>query len=112
MNAENPSSTETSQIFWPSFFLTLAFIFFLLFQLQSTWNATNRLHRQKKELVLQQEQALVKVARARTMQTLLHGLANDLLNLAKTDSEIGKIVDKYQIRWTNPQTSPPPPVSQ
>lgn len=105
MNTPHDPFAKPPCVFWPKFFLVQAFVIFLASQICLTWNGTSQLKAQEKAISQQLERSRNEIAQARNMQNLLEGMANDLLNLASTDSEVRKIVDKYQIRKKTSTTS-------
>lgn len=103
-DSENPSC---SCCFWPILLLILAFDCYLATQLQLAWRGTDRLKQQNAALATRIEQAEGQMKGLRTWPTVLEGVAKDLLEMAKTDSEVRKIVDKYQIRQNAPVAPAP-----
>jgi hypothetical protein len=101
----NEEETSYHFPFWPAFFLTLAFTSFLLFQADTLFKRTQDLKRQEQALRRQSENAQTQLAAARNMSALLEKLANDLLVLGTIDSDARKLVEKYQIRKTDPTTT-------
>ena len=86
-----------------------AFNLFLASQIHNTWRGTTRLKEQQEIFANRIRQAEGQLAAARTIMTTLEGLCNDLLDLSKTDSEIRRIVDKYEIRKNQPARATNPP---
>ena len=72
------------------------------------WNAGSNLSRQEILLDEQMGRARQEAVQARTMQVTAESMANDLLSISKSDPEIRRIVEKYQIRRTTSGTSPAP----
>jgi len=92
--------------FWPCLLVVLAFDFYLATEIHTVWRVTGRFQQQDAAVLKRVEQTQTQMAASRTWQTMLEGMANDLLDLSKTDAEIRKIVDKYQIRKNQPVAAP------
>lgn|SRR3989344_4796161 len=109
MNGSTPDPETQSFPFWPVLLVVLAFNLFLVSQIHTTWRGTTRIKEQREIFANRIRQAEGQLAAARTIMTTLQGLCNDLLDLSKTDSEIRRIVDKYEIRKNQPATPTNPP---
>jgi hypothetical protein len=105
----NEQETNNGFPFWPALFVILALNLFLVTQVHMIWRGTNRLKQQSEVVSKRIEQAEAQMAPARTWLTMLEGIANDLLELAKTDADVRAVVEKYQIRKNQP---PAPPESK
>ena len=92
--------------FWPALLLVLAFNLFLIVEVYSIGRVTGRMNQQRDVVGKRIQQVESQMAAARTWQTMLEGMANDLLELSKTDSDVRKVVDKYQIRKNQPVAAP------
>lgn len=88
--------------FWPLLLLVLAFNLFLCVEIHSVRRVTDRIEQQHAAVTKRSQLMESQMAASRTWQTMLEGMANDLLDLAKSDSEVRKLVDKYQIRKNQP----------
>jgi hypothetical protein len=84
--------------------MALALGLFLVAQAVTEWGAVSNLQRQRAQLGQQMQQARQQVVPSRNFQAILQSFAGDLLNLAVSDAEVRRVVEKYQIRRT-----PPPP---
>lgn len=82
--------------------LAVAFNLFLLFNALLYWGGLKNQVRQNDALAAQIAQGKQQGANARVVQGMLEGLANDMLALSASDSDIRRIVEKYQIRRMNP----------
>lgn len=102
----NGEENHGSCCFWPAFLLILAFNLFLCVEALSIVRVTGRMDQQKAVVEKRIEQVESQMAAARTWQTMLEGIANDLLELSKTDAEVRKVVEKYQIRKNQPIAAP------
>jgi hypothetical protein len=92
--------------FWPVLLFILAFNCFLIAEVHFAWRALDRLQIQKKNAITRVEQSQAQVAAARTWMAILEGVCNDLLDLSKSDSEVRRVVEKYQIRRNQPVPLP------
>jgi RNase adaptor protein for sRNA GlmZ degradation len=108
MNGDSSSEVSFPRMGSPALFLALAFNLLLLYQLHSAWIATSNYRQQSQELSLQIAQASVNAESAKTMQSLLERLANEMLFLAESDADLQRLVQKYQITRRNPSEKPPP----
>ena len=106
MNDQPANSESTGFPFWPGLLLILAFNLYLATEVHGLWRVKTRLSEQSEIVSKRIEQAQGQMAGARTWLTMLEGIANDLIELGKTDSDIRRIVDKYQIRRNQPVPLP------
>jgi len=107
MNEEN-QNTSSLPFFWPLLLSSLAFNFFLFFHLYTVTKETLRLRNEQTVLLQQVDTYQKNVVGARNIQAMLQALANDLLEIGTSDSEIRNITEKYQIRRVPASTSPKP----
>ncbi len=96
MNGEHHHPTAGGNLFWPSFLFVLAFDVFLMVQIHSRWNILSNLMNQQKTIIQQAHDMQNQVAAARTMVMMAGGLAQDILQLSNTDSDVRRMVDKYK----------------
>lgn len=82
--------------------LAVAFNLFLLFNALLYWGGLKNQVRQNDALAAQIAQGKQQGANARVVQGMLEGLANDMLALSANDSDVKRVVEKYQIRRMNP----------
>lgn len=102
MNGSTPDPELPAFPFWPGLFVLLAFNLFLFSQIHNTWRGATRLQEQREIIAKRMTQAEGQLAAARTTMTTLQGLCTDLLELSKTDSDIRRITEKYEIRKNLP----------
>ena len=102
----NEDGTIGSFPFWPALLLVLAFDLFLCVEIHSIARVTSRIETNLAGITKRSQLMESQMSASKTWQTMLEGIANDLLDLAKTDSDIRKVVDKYQIRRNQPVTPP------
>ena len=95
-----------SRLIWPGILFVLAFNIWFASQAYIFWTNVSNLQTQTKILAEKIEKSRTDISRSRTIQTSLEGLANDMLLLANNDSDIRRIVDKYQIRKNTPVQQP------
>jgi hypothetical protein len=85
---------------WWIFLLSLTLNVFLGSAVQELWSSRSILLEQEREMTSRLDSAKGSLSTSREMQTLLQGLATDLLSLGETDPEVRRIVDLHQIRKT------------
>jgi hypothetical protein len=102
----NGEENHGSCCFWPILLLVLAFNLFLCVEVHTITRVTGRMNQQREVVDNRIKQAESQMAAARTWQTMLEGIANDLLELSRTDGDIRKVVEKYQIRKNQPVPVP------
>jgi hypothetical protein len=102
MNGE----TQDGFPYLPVLLIVLAFDLFLATEAHAVWRVNNRFKQQDAIIAKRIEQVETQISASRTWQTMLEGIANDLLELGKTDGDVRKIVEKYQIRKNQPVTPP------
>ncbi len=98
-------SHEGSNLFAPGLLVALALGLFLVSQAVTEWGAVSNLQRQRAQLGQQIQQAGQQVVPSRNFQVILQNFAGDLLNLAASDAEVRRVVEKYQIRRTPPPSA-------
>ena len=102
----NGGDTSSGFPFWPFLLLVLAFDLYLGVEVHMVLRGTSRIKQQQTIVSNKIEQVQSQMPAARTWLTMLEGIANDLLDLSKTDADIRKLVEKYQIRKNKPLVSP------
>ena len=95
--------------FWPALFLLLAFDLLMASQIHDQWRISARLQQQNDVVAKRVQQAEIQMKGARTWQVILEGICKDMLEMSKTDSDVRRIVDKYQIRQNQTPASSAPP---
>jgi len=103
MSGDDP---QLSVPFWPVLLLVLAFSLFLCVEIYSVLRVTDRIEQQHAAVTKRAQLMESQMAASKTWQTMLEGMANDLLDLGKSDSEVRKLVEKYQIRKNQPVAPP------
>ena len=94
--------------FWPALFLLLAFDLLMASQIHGQWRINARLKQQNDVVAGRIQQAGTQMKGARNWQVMLDGICKDMLELGKTDPDVRRIIDKYQIRQNQPAAPPSP----
>lgn len=111
MNPSDPEPTPPpGSFFWTGSLLILAVILSLGVQILGAWNVSATLKKQNSELRQEMDSLMGAPARGKTIETRLQLLVDEMFILAKRETDIRKIIEKYRIERTAANTpSPPPP---
>ena len=90
--------TRTSPLFIPFILLAVSVLFSLLWQIASVWAQRSTFLTTKTQLAEAIQKREPQAAQAAEIKTRLEALANDLLDLAKTNSNAEAIVKKFEIQ--------------
>lgn len=107
MNDEEIVSPPNASYFWPILILSISLNLVIGFQAYSVISETVALKAEEKSTAKEVDNLRRTVVPARNVQALLQALANDMLEMSRTDPDIQKIIDKYQIHRSNGTSSQP-----
>lgn len=102
MSDQASHSLFSTDYFPPFLMALLAFDLFLATQTYGLWHIKKTLQQQEIFMAQKLSTTQSELVPARTMQTMLEGIAGDLLILSNSDPDIRKIVDRFQIRRETP----------